>query len=147
VRGAGYARVAIDPAGYRRGKPEPRRASRRRFALVAPRGALSLGLAVVIVRLRARRAGRAGPDRFAIPATDEGLPGAGPIRRYDWFQNVWRARRTSFAQRLEGDRAPVVFLGDSITRAGAGDWARLPRRQGGEFRGIDGDTSRGVLIR
>jgi hypothetical protein len=25
-------------------------------------------------------------DRFAVPATDAGLPGAGPIRRYDWFQ-------------------------------------------------------------
>src|SRR5438105_2637726 len=27
--------------------------------------------------------------RFQIPTTDEGLPGDGPIRRYDWFKNLW----------------------------------------------------------
>jgi len=26
--------------------------------------------------------------RFEIPATDDGLPGAGPIRRYDWFRKL-----------------------------------------------------------
>ena len=86
-------------------------------------------------------------DRFALPATDEGLPGAGPIRRYDWFQNVWRERRVRV-----GERA----------RAGSGRGG-LPRRLdhpglGGGLglafpgvkianRGINGDTSRGVLIR
>jgi lysophospholipase L1-like esterase len=86
-------------------------------------------------------------DRFAIPATDDGLPGAGPIRRYDWFQNVWRARRSSFAQRREGDRGAVVFLGDSITQGwGGGLGAAFPGVKVAN-RGIDGDTSRGVLIR
>jgi lysophospholipase L1-like esterase len=87
------------------------------------------------------------PDRFAIPATDEGLPGAGPIRRYDWFQKLWRERRSAWAATREGDRGAVVFLGDSITQG----WND---RLGAAFpgmkvvnRGIDGDTTRGVLIR
>ncbi|MFZ0426974.1 MAG: G-D-S-L family lipolytic protein, partial [Acidobacteriota bacterium] len=25
-------------------------------------------------------------QQYDIPPTDEGLPGAGPIRRYDWFR-------------------------------------------------------------
>ena len=29
---------------------------------------------------------KASPADVSIPATDEGLPGAGPIRRYDWFK-------------------------------------------------------------
>jgi hypothetical protein len=33
------------------------------------------------------------PPELAIPATDEGLPGAGPIRRADWFQPIWNERR------------------------------------------------------
>src|SRR5688500_2997804 len=43
-------------------------------------------------------------DRFAIPATDEGLPGAGPIRRYDWFRKLWRDRRTAWAADRAGDQ-------------------------------------------
>ena len=86
-------------------------------------------------------------DPFAIPATDEGLPGSGPIRRYDWFQKVWSERRAAWARQRAQDRGAVVFLGDSITQ-GWGD------AMGGAFpgmkvanRGIDGDTTRGVLIR
>src|SRR6187431_1742543 len=89
----------------------------------------------------------AGAASLQIPATDDGLPGAGPIRRYDWFQNVWRARRSSFAQRLAADRGAVVFLGDSITQGwGGGLGAAFPGVKVAN-RGIDGDTSRGVLIR
>jgi lysophospholipase L1-like esterase len=91
-------------------------------------------------------AASAGP-RFAIPATDEGLPGAGPIRRYEWFQKLWRERRSAWAGQVEEDQGAVVFLGDSITQ-GWGD------RLGAAFpgvkvanRGISGDTTRGVLIR
>ena len=87
------------------------------------------------------------PDRFALPATDDGLPGAGPIRRYDWFQNVWRARRSFWASRREHDRGAVVFLGDSITQGwGGGLGAAFPGVKVAN-RGIDGDTTRGVLIR
>jgi hypothetical protein len=58
------------------------------------------------------------PDNlsFALPATDEGVPGAGPIRREDWFQKVWTERRSAFAKRVEQDRNAVVFFGDSITQ-------------------------------
>jgi lysophospholipase L1-like esterase len=86
-------------------------------------------------------------ERFTIPATDEGLPGAGPIRRYEWFQKLWRERRSAWASQVRQDRGAVVFLGDSITQ-GWGD--RLPAAFPGVKvvnRGISGDTSRGVLIR
>ena len=81
-----------------------------------------------------------------IPATDEGLPGAGPIRRYDWFRNLWRQKRNQWAQDKDKDQNSVVFLGDSITQG----WGPS---MGGQFntkvanRGISGDTTRGVLIR
>ncbi len=85
--------------------------------------------------------------RFQIPASDDGLPGAGPIRRYDWFRNLWAQRRASWAQRLTRDQGALVFLGDSITQGWNDD-------MGGCFpgvkvanRGISGDTTRGVLIR
>ncbi len=86
-------------------------------------------------------------SRFSIPDADEGLPGAGPIRRYDWFRKLWSERRTAWAQRVEQDQKAVVFLGDSITQGWGDD-------MGGSFpgvkvanRGISGDTTRGVLIR
>lgn len=85
--------------------------------------------------------------RLGIPATDDGLPGSGPIRRYDWFQKLWLEKRTAWAKRVAEDQQAVVFLGDSITQ-GWGD------NLGGAFpgvkvanRGISGDTTRGVLIR
>jgi kynurenine formamidase len=40
-----------------------------------------------------------GPAALRIPATDDGLPGAGPIRRYDWFQRLWLEKRTGWAAR------------------------------------------------
>jgi lysophospholipase L1-like esterase len=85
-------------------------------------------------------------DRFAIPATDEGLPGAGPIRRYDWFQKLWRDRRTAWAAERANDQGAVVFLGDSITQEWKGLGAAFPGVKIAN-RGISGDTSRGVLIR
>ncbi|HEY5912618.1 MAG TPA: GDSL-type esterase/lipase family protein [Verrucomicrobiae bacterium] len=82
-----------------------------------------------------------------IPATDDGLPGTGPIRRYDWFQKLWLERRSAWAQRVSQDQNAVVFVGDSITQGWGDDF-------GGSFpgvklanRGISGDTTRGVLIR
>ena len=86
-------------------------------------------------------------SRFDIPASDEGLPGSGPIRRYDWFKKLWKEKRTDWSKRVEQDQKAVVFLGDSITQ-GWGD------NLGTAFpgvklanRGISGDTTRGVLIR
>jgi lysophospholipase L1-like esterase len=85
--------------------------------------------------------------RFQIPATDDGLPGAGPLRRADWFQKVWTQRRSQWATRTAQDQQALVFLGDSITQGWGDDF-------GGRFpgvkavnRGISGDTTRGVLIR
>jgi len=82
-----------------------------------------------------------------IPATDEGLPGVGPIRRYDWFKNLWTQRRAAWAQKVEQDRGAVVFLGDSITQGWGDDF--LFQFQGMKVanRGISGDTTRGMLIR
>jgi len=85
--------------------------------------------------------------KFSIPATDKGLPGEGPIRRYGWFQKLWERKRTGWAKKVEQDQGALVFLGDSITQ-GWGD------NMGNSFpgikvanRGISGDTTRGVLIR
>jgi lysophospholipase L1-like esterase len=90
---------------------------------------------------------REAEDRFAIPATDAGLPGAGPIRRYDWFQQLWRERRSEWARRVEHDRNAVVFLGDSITQGwGGGLGAAFPGIKVAN-RGISGDTTRGILLR
>lgn len=88
------------------------------------------------------------PDqKWQIPATDDGLPGAGPIRRYDWFRSLWQQRRSAWGQQVAQDQGAVVFLGDSITQGWGDDL-------GGSFedmkvanRGISGDTTRGVLIR
>ena len=84
---------------------------------------------------------------LSIPATDEGLPGEGPIRRYDWFQNLWLKKRTGWAKQVEQDQKSLVFLGDSITQgwtdAFHGHFENLKKAN----RGISGDTTRGVLIR
>jgi lysophospholipase L1-like esterase len=95
----------------------------------------------------AQQSASQAPDRFAIPASDEGLPGTGPIRRYDWFQRLWRERRAAWAARREQDRGAVVFLGDSITQEwGGGLGAAFPGVKVAN-RGISGDTTRGVLLR
>jgi lysophospholipase L1-like esterase len=82
-----------------------------------------------------------------LPESDDGLPGAGPIRRVDWFRGFWRNRRGTFAERADRDREAVVFFGDSITEYWGDDFR-------GDFgslkvanRGISGDTTRGLLVR
>lgn len=84
---------------------------------------------------------------LAIPATDEGLPGAGPIRRADWFQNLWNGRRAGWAGRIEKDEGAVVFLGDSITQGWGDDLSAYFGQMKVANRGISGDTTRGMLIR
>jgi lysophospholipase L1-like esterase len=103
--------------------------------------------ALVSVAVLCRAADVTADSRLAIPATDEGLPGAGPIRRADWFRKLWLQRRTAWSQRVQKDQHALVFLGDSITQGWGDDI-------GGSFpgvklanRGISGDTTRGVLIR
>ena len=87
------------------------------------------------------------PSNLNLPETDDGLAGDGPIRRYPWFKNLWKKRRTTFATNAASQQGAVVFLGDSITQGWKDDF-------GGDFgslkvanRGISGDTTRGMLIR
>src|SRR5687768_2524660 len=84
---------------------------------------------------------------FDIPATDDGLPGQGPIRRQDWFRKLWNERRAKWAQRVERGRNVVVLLGDSITQGWGEDFSAWFPGMKIANRGISGDTSRGVLIR
>jgi lysophospholipase L1-like esterase len=114
------------------------------------RGLLTCILACSVlpcVPLRGQDAVATAVSSLEIPATDDGLPGAGPIRRADWFQNLWRNRRSTFAANADKNRGAVVFLGDSITQGWQDDFR-------GDFadmrvanRGISGDTTRGMLIR
>lgn len=85
--------------------------------------------------------------RLAIPATDDGLPGAGPIRRAEWFQKMWLDRRGLFASRVKQDQGALVFLGDSITQGWGPTMNGLFLGMKVANRGISGDTTRGVLIR
>ncbi len=85
-------------------------------------------------------------EDLRIPATDAGLPGAGPLRRYDWFQDLWLKRRTAWSQEIEDKQNALVFYGDSITQG----WDSLARDFSGVTvanRGISGDTTRGLLVR
>ncbi len=82
-----------------------------------------------------------------LPATDDGLPGAGPIRRYDWFQGLWIQKRTQWSQQVEKDQKALVFLGDSITQGWGDDMGNSFPGVKVANRGISGDTTRGMLIR
>jgi lysophospholipase L1-like esterase len=88
-----------------------------------------------------------GAQSLAIPDTDDGIAGSGPLRRYDWFKNLWVNRREAFASRREAEQNAVVFLGDSITQGWGDDF----RGDFGDLmvanRGISGDTTRGMLLR
>lgn len=88
-----------------------------------------------------------GSTTIDLPEKDDGLPGAGPLRQYDWFRTHWKARRSAWSKHVEQDQKALVFLGDSITE-GWGD--QLEKTFPGvkvANRGIGGDTTRGMLIR
>ena len=82
-----------------------------------------------------------------LPEKDDGLPGAGPIRRYDWFRSLWKDRRAAWAKRVEQDQKAVVFLGDSITQGWGDEFGKSFDQLKLANRGISGDTTRGMLIR
>jgi lysophospholipase L1-like esterase len=84
---------------------------------------------------------------YDIPATDDGLPGQGTIRRYGWFKKLWRERRTAWAGRIEQDQHSIVFLGDSITQGWHDNFDNAFPELRTANRGISGDTTRGVLVR
>jgi len=86
-------------------------------------------------------------DTITLPETDEGLPGVGPIRRYDWFRNLWNEKRKAWSGRTQADQGALVFLGDSITQGWGEDMGKsFPGIQVAN-RGISGDTTRGMLLR
>lgn len=111
--------------------------------------AIVFSLGAIDVPLHAQNAGASasGASRFEIPATDDGLPGEGPIRRADWFRGLWKQRRTAWAERADKDRGRVVMLGDSITQGWGDDFSGWFPGLKIANRGISGDTTRGVLIR
>jgi lysophospholipase L1-like esterase len=101
-----------------------------------------------IVGVAHRSAVAADSDaQFDIPKTDEGLPGAGPLRRYDWFRDLWRSKRSTWHKRTSDDAGAVVFLGDSITQGAGDDFTGAFGKLKVANRGISGDTTRGMLIR
>lgn len=108
--------------------------------------ALVLGLLLLAVPAQPSLSQPAA-SQLAIPETDDGLPGSGPIRRYDWFRKLWSERRSTWAQRVERDRHALVFLGDSITQGWGDDMGNSFPGVKVANRGISGDTTRGVLIR
>ena len=68
-------------------------------------------------------------QRFVIPETNEGLPGKGPIRRYDWFQKLWQQRRAEWARQIDKDQGAIVFWVTRSLRAGEATWGGLSERQ------------------
>jgi len=113
---------------------------------------LLLALSLAPVTPAALRAAEPAPGvvssdpRFQIPATDDSLPGAGPMRRAEWFQKVWTERRSEFARRAPEEHDAIVFLGDSITHGWSDVGSLFPGVKVAN-RGIGGDTTRGVLYR
>jgi len=109
--------------------------------------ALLLSVSIGPLCTQSAVAQEAKPTGLGIPETDEGVAGAGPIRRQDWFHNVWNKRREAWAKQVDKDQNAVVFLGDSITQG----WGDKMRGAFGDLkvanRGISGDTTRGMLYR
>ncbi len=86
-------------------------------------------------------------NRFDLPATEEGLPGEGPLRRYAGYVKNWSTRRSKWAGQVQQDQKAVVFLGDSITQGWGNDFRNAFPGVKLANRGIGGDTTRGMLIR
>jgi lysophospholipase L1-like esterase len=105
---------------------------------------LTISLTLALAAPLCAQAPRRGIE---LPATDDGLPGAGPIRRYDWFQKLWSERRSGWSNRVQQDQHALVFLGDSITQGWGDDLKGAFPGVKVANRGISGDTTRGMLIR
>lgn len=84
---------------------------------------------------------------LALPESDAGVPGVGPIRHEEWFVKVWNERRATFAAHAELQHGALVFLGDSITQGWGEDFRNKFPDVKLANRGISGDTTRGLLIR
>ena len=106
-----------------------------------------LSLLTVIALVFTFTAASHAASQYDIPATDDGLPGTGPIRRADWFKTLWMQKRYGWAMRGDKDQGALVFLGDSITQGWGDDIGNAFPGVKVANRGISGDTSRGVLVR
>lgn len=82
-----------------------------------------------------------------LPESDDGIPGSGPIRRHDWFKDLWTLLRTKWSKETEQNQKTLVFLGDSITQGWGDDFKGLFPGVRTANRGIGGDTTRGMLYR
>lgn len=87
------------------------------------------------------------PEHLEIPLTDDGLPGTGTIRRYDWFRKLWTNKRSKWHRDVERDQGAIVFFGDSITQGWGDDMGQSFSSLKVANRGISGDTTRGMLLR
>lgn len=103
-------------------------------------------VSLIVFVLSLFQLGGAEPDVGVIPPDSE-IPGQGPVRRYAWFQNLWKKKRTAWATEVEAKQGALVFFGDSITQG----WGDNFKGAFGETkvanRGISGDTTRGMLAR
>ena len=108
---------------------------------------LRIRLLAILALVTCSGTGLLAQDRFALPASEEGLPGEGALRRYDGYVKRWPQFRRAWSESVQQDQKAVVFLGDSITQG----WGAKFRNQfpGMKLanRGIGGDTTRGMLIR
>lgn len=86
-------------------------------------------------------------DPYALPESEEGLPGEGELRRYEAYVKRWPEFRKQWADRKAEDKGAVVFLGDSITQGWGSEFKGSFVGMKLANRGIGGDTTRGMLIR
>lgn len=86
------------------------------------------------------------PNPAVIPPDSE-MAGEGPVRRYGWFTNLWKAKRTAWAKEVEAKQGALVFLGDSITQGWGDNFKGAFGKTKVANRGISGDTTRGMLYR
>jgi len=91
--------------------------------------------------------GAQAADPYALPETEEGLPGFGALRRYEGYVQRWPEFRAKWATQVAEDQGAVVFLGDSITQGWGTDFQKQFEGVKLANRGIGGDTTRGMLIR
>ena len=82
-----------------------------------------------------------------LPADVDGLAGAGPLQRAEWFDRLWQERRAKFAADAERQQGSLVFFGDSITQDWGDDFRGAFDGVKTANRGISGDTTRGMLFR
>jgi lysophospholipase L1-like esterase len=84
---------------------------------------------------------------LGVSDRDDELPGAGPLRRADWFRPIWNERRSAWQTQIQQDQGAIVFLGDSITQGWGDDFRGAFGDVKIANRGISGDTTRGMLVR